>query len=190
MDRINNRISLVGQFHGAPEVAVADTNGSIVTTVALSGLTAGALTIAAQPDYPRTIMGFLTDADASITGATVTLRGLDQNGNSISDVLTFTAAGAQTSVKAFAVLQSATWALVSGTVTTSSDTMALGFGTGIGMPAGLDAKYGDLLRAAFDDADDAGTYSKTYGTYIPAGTPNGAKHLDLFFMFSVPVNTY
>jgi hypothetical protein len=68
--------------------------------------------------------------------------------------------------------------------------MAIGYGPGIGMPAGLDAKYGEMLVQNFDDVVDAGTYSKTYGTYVPAGTLDGAKHLDLYFMFSVPVDTF
>jgi hypothetical protein len=189
-DRKSKRISLVGQFHGAPEVAVTDTNGTIVTTVAISDLIAGELTIAAQPDYPRTIMAFLTDANASITGATVTVYGLDQNGNAISDVLTFTAAGAVNSVKAFSKVIRAVWALVSGTVTTTSDTIALGFGPGIGCPAGLDAEYGEMICSSFDDDAESGTFSKTYGTYVPAGTLNGAKLLDLFYTFDVPVDMF
>ncbi len=189
-DKVQKRIQLVGQFNGAPNVAVTDTSGTYVTTVAISGLTAGALTIAAQPDYPRTVSAFLTDANGTITGATVTVVGIDQNGVGITDVLTITAAGAKNGAKAFAKITSATWALVSGTVTASSDTIALGAGPAIGLPAAPGATYDRLIKAAFDDADDLGTFSATYGLYTPAGTMDDAKHLEVTFLFSVPIDVY
>lgn len=190
MDRKPGRIILVGQFNGEPEVKVTDTAGTLVTTVALSSLTAGALTIAAQPDYPRTIVGFLTDANTSITGGTLTITGLDQNGEGITDILTFTAAGAKDGVKAFSKITSATWALTGGTVTTTDDTIALGFGQAIGLPSAPGATIDRLITSIFDDAPEAGTFNATYGTYIPAGTMNGVKHLELTYLFSVPVVVY
>ena len=170
-----------------PIVAEAADSGAYVTAVALSGLTAGALTIAAQPDYARTVRGYLTDANATITNGTVTIVGIDQNGNGISDVLTFTAAGAQTSVKAFAHITSATWALVTGTVTGTSDTISLGAGASLGLPAGVGAIYERLVKAAFDGGDDAGTLSTTYGLYVPAGTMNGAKAVEVTFKYKMPI---
>jgi len=190
MDRKPGRITLVGQYNGEPEVKVSDTNGTIVTTAIISGLTAGALTVAAQPDYPRTLMAFLTDANATITGATVTIVGLDQNGEGITDILTITAAGAVEGVKAFSKVTSATWALVSGTVTATDDTVAIGFGARIGLPSAPGATIDRVISSIFDDAPDAGTFYANYGTYIPAGTMNGAKHLELTYLFSVPVVTY
>lgn len=190
MDLESKRLTLVGQFNGAPEVAVTDTNGTIVTTVAISGLTAGALTIAAQPDYPRTMQVFITDANSSITGGTVTIVGIDQNGVGITDVIAVTGAGSFTGVKAFAKVTSATWALVSGTVTNTSDTVAIGFGPALGLPAAPGATYKRLIKAAFDDADDLGTFSATYGLYTPAGTMNGAKLVEVTFLFSVPIDVY
>lgn len=166
-----------------PIVAEAADSGTYVTSVSISTLTAGALTIAAQPDYPRTVRGYLTDANASITGATVTIVGVDQNGVGISDTLTFTAAGAKTTVKAFAHITSATWALVSGTVTGSSDTISLGAGASLGLVAPPGAIYEKLIKAGFDGADDVGTFSKTYGLYTPAGTMNGAKAVEVSYQY-------
>jgi hypothetical protein len=117
----------------------------------------------------------------------VTIFGLDQNGIGISDVLTFTAAGAVTSVKAFAKVVSATWALVSGTVTTTSDTLSIGYGASLGLPACNGALYEKLVKAEFNGADDLGTLSTTYGLYVPAGTLDGAKPLEVTFNYKIPI---
>lgn len=188
MDKSKGWLKMVGRASFAlPAVAEAADSGTIVSSVAISGLTAGALTIAAQPDYPRTIRGYLTDANATITSATVTIVGLDQNGVGISDTLTFSAAGAQTSVKAFSKVVSATWALVSGTVTASSDTLSLGYGASLGLPAAPDAIYEKLIKAEFNGADDLGTLSTTYGLYAPAGTLDGAKPLEVMFNYKIQI---
>jgi hypothetical protein len=170
-----------------PIVAEAADSGAYVTAVALSSLTLGAFTIAAQPDYPRTIRGYLTDANATITNGTVTIFGLDQNGVGISDVLTFVAAGAQTTVKAFSKIVSATWALVSGTVTGTSDTISLGAGASLGLPAVPGAIYDKLVKGTFDGADDLGTFSKTYGLYVPAGTMDVAKAVEVTYNYKIQI---
>jgi len=174
-------------YFGKPIVAESADSGAYVTSVAISTLTGGVLTIAAQPDYPRTVRGYLTDANASITNGTVTIVGVDQNGVGISDTLTFTAAGAQTTVKAFAHITSATWALVSGTVTNTSDTISLGAGASLGLPADPGAIYEKLVKATFDGGDDAGTFSKTYGLYVPAGTMDGAKEVLVVYNYKVQI---
>jgi hypothetical protein len=188
MDKSKGWLDCVGFASFAkPIVAEAADSGTYVTAVALSSLTAGAFTIAAQPDYPRTVRGYLTDANATITNGTVTIVGVDQNGVGISDVLAFTAAGAKTTVKAFAKIVSATWALVSGTVTGTSDTISLGAGASLGLPAAPNALYDRLIKATFDGSDDLGTLSKTYGLYVPAGTMNGAKAVELTYTYKVQI---
>ena len=167
---------------------MTDTNGTIVTTVDMTGLTV--MTIAAQPDYPRTLSVFVTNAAGDAIVGTVTIVGIDQNGVGITEVISITAAGAKNGVKAFAKITSATFAKISGTLTGSSDTIALGFGPAIGLPAAPGAKYDRLIKAAFDDADDLGTFDATYGLYTPAGTMNGAKLLEVTFLFSVPIDVY
>jgi hypothetical protein len=190
MDKVKGFLAMVGRATFAkPAVAEAADSGTIVSSVAISGLVAGALSINAQPDYPRTLRGFLTDANASITNATVTIFGLDQNGVGISDVLTFTAAGAKTTVKAFAKVISATWALVTGTVTNTSDTISIGYGASLGLPAAPNAIYERLVKAEFDGADDLGTFSKTYGLYVPAGTMDAAKAVEVLFNYKIEIPT-
>jgi hypothetical protein len=46
-----------------------------------------------------------------------------------------------------------------------------------------------LVKGTFDGADDLGTFSKTYGIYTPAGTMNGAKAVEVSFLYKdrIPV---
>jgi hypothetical protein len=182
---------LVGHASFAkPIVAAANASAcAIVTEVSISTLTAGALTIAAQLDYPRNLKVVLTDANATITGATVTIVGMDQNGIGITDVVTFTGAGSQYTVKAFAKVVSATWALVSGTVTTTDDTIAVGAGPALGLVAAPGAVYDRKIKSSFDGGDEAGTFSTTYGLYTPTGTMNGAKAVEVDFLYKLPLKT-
>lgn len=193
MDKKSKFIALVGQFNGEPCVAAAATgNCPYVTTAVISDIAAGgALTVAAQPDYPRTLRVHLVNAAGTNLVGTVTVVGIDQNGNGITDIIIFSGATHSVDgVKAFAKITSATYALTSGTVTTTDDTIALGPGPAIGLPAAPGAIYDRLIKAAFDDADDLGTFSKTYGIYTPAGTMDDAKHLEVLFLFELGIDVY
>ena len=187
MDKIKGVLDMVGRASFAiPVVAAANAAGcAYVTDVSISTLTAGALTIAAQPDYPRTARAVLTDANATITGATVTVVGIDQNGIGITDVLTFTGAGTVNGVKAFAKITSATWALVSGVVTATDDKIALGAGPALGLSAAPNVIYGNLIKGTFNGGNEAGTFSATYGLYTPAGTMDGAKAVEVLFTYKM-----
>lgn len=192
-ERLKGWITLAGNVSYAQPIVKAANAGAcaIVSDVAISGLTLGALTIAlATPDYPRNLIAVLTDANASITGGTVTVTGINQNGQAISEVFTFVAAGTQTGLKAFSKVTSATWALVSGVVTASDDKIAIGVGNSLGLPTGQGAVYEEFLCGVFDGDADAGTFGKTYGTYIPAGTMNGAKPVEVFYRYRLPMNVY
>jgi len=176
-----------------PVVANANAGAcTIVTDVALDTLSAGVLTIAAQPDYPRTLRIVLTDAATTDLTGTVTVVGQDQNGVGISEVFTVSTPAASTTVngtKAFSKVTSATWALLTGTVTASNDKVAVGVGPALGLPASPGAEYERLVKGTFDGADDLGTFSKTYGIYTPAGTMNGAKAVEVSFLYKdrIPV---
>jgi hypothetical protein len=183
---------LVGRADFAlPDVVEANAGAStIVTEVAISTLTLGALTIAAQPDYPRNLRVFITDANSTVTGGTVTVVGQDQNGEPITEVFTLSTAAAATTITgtlAFSKVVSATWALVGGTVTASDDTVAIGIGAAMGLAAAPGAVYQRLIKATFYGGDEAGTFSATYGTYTPAGTLNGAKPLEVLFHYKLPL---
>lgn len=187
LGKVPEVLQLVGRSDFLKPV-VANVNAgacTIVTDVSISTLTAGVLTIAAQPDYPRTLRAILTDANGSITGATVTIVGMDQNGEGITDVLTFTGAGTVEGTKAFSKVTSATWALTSGTVTATDDKIAVGVSGKLGLTSAPGAKIIRLIKATFDGGDEAGTLSATYGLYTPAGTMNGAKAVSVQYLYEV-----
>ena len=187
LGKVPEVLQLVGRSQFAKPVVANASAGActIVTDVAISTLTAGALTIAAQPDYARTLRAILTDANASITGATVTIFGMDQNGEGISDVLTFTAAGTVEGVKAFAHVTSATWALTAGTATATDDKIAIGVSGKLGLTSVPGAKIKRVIKATFDGGDEAGTLGATYGLYTPAGTMNGSKEVSVQYLYEI-----
>lgn len=187
-------LKLMGYAHYAQPIVQAANSGAcaIVTAVGISTLTAGALTIALpKPDYPRNMVCYLVDANASITAGTVTIYGLDQNGVATSEVIAITATTVMSGVVAFSQVTAAVWALVSGTVTGGgTDTIAIGVGNKLGLPAGPGAVYEAYLNSSFDGDADAGTLNTTYGTYLPAGTMNGAKPMEVFYRYKLPLNAF
>lgn len=192
MDRRSKRLMLTGQAIFYEPDAISANAGAcgIVSDVSLSGLTGGALTVAAQPDYPRALRCVLTDADGSITGGTVTLVGVDANGEGITDVVTFTGAGTVDGVKAFAKLTSATWALTGGSVTETDDKIAIGLAKALGLPSAPGATFERLIKATYDGGDEAGTLNTTYGTYTPAGTLDASDEVEVLYLFSVPLDVF
>lgn len=143
--------------------AIATPGGSAL----LNGANAGTL------DVPRNVVAAWT------TASTLTITGLDQYGNVMSEALA--TPGGSTGKKAFAVITS---------VKSSAAITALTVGTGnvLGLPFRVSS--GDLGMPMFNDASDAGTFvppdltipattttGDVRGTYAPAGTLNGAKFL-------------
>lgn len=187
MDTVQKALTLTGLASFALPAAEEDNN--IVTDVAISGLTAGALTIADQPDYPRNISATLTDANATITTAIVTVVGVDQNGVGISDAITCTAGAAVYGSKAFAYVTSATIA-TTGTVTATDDKIKLGLGNALGLPAAPGATYLRMIRANFNGDQEAGTFGATYGTYNPTGTLDGAKPVEVLYLYRLPIDVF
>lgn len=192
-ERKRGWLSLSGNASYAQPIVQAANAGAcaIVTNAIISGLTAGALTIAlAEPDYPRNMVCYLVDANATITAGTVTIYGLNQNGEAVSEVIAITATTVMTGVVAFSKVTAAVWALVSGTVTATDDTIAIGVGNKLGLPGAPGCVYEEVINKAFDGDADAGTFNKTYGTYLPAGTMNGAKPVEVFYTYRAPLNVY
>lgn len=92
------------------------------------------LTIAAQPDVPRSLSLNCEDANSSITFWRVTLKGTDFWGNPISEVRTAFAAGVIETNHAFRSLTSASL-YVEGTVTGgSADLFSIGNNNKLGLP--------------------------------------------------------
>uniref|UniRef100_A0A6M3JCJ4 Uncharacterized protein n=1 Tax=viral metagenome TaxID=1070528 RepID=A0A6M3JCJ4_9ZZZZ len=182
--RVPEVLEMVGYAaYEAPDAIDAAAGGGIVSDVSLSTLSAGAMTVAAQPDYPRVLRAFLTDANASITSGTITIVGLDASGEAITDVLAITAAGVKDGVKAFAKVTSVTWALVTGTVTTTDDKIAIGQGKALGLPMVAGGIKPVLIKANFTNADDLASISQTYKTITIAGTLDAANSVEVWYRY-------
>lgn len=116
-------------FLGAPVVADDD---RIVTAVDFAN---GARTIAAQPDVPRNLTITMADANASVTGGTVTIIGEDVLGRVITDAWAIiTNLGVKTTTNVYAKVTSVTVAGLTGVVTGGADQVKVGVGTVVGLP--------------------------------------------------------
>jgi hypothetical protein len=157
---------------------------SIVADVAMSNV---ALTIAAQPDYPRKLRVRITDADSSVSAGTVTIVGKDQNGTAVSEVVTLTGGTAtKVTTKAYSHVTSATVASLAGN--TGSDHISIGVDTALGLPTGPGFTGFAVHKANAQNADEAvGTVDATAGTVVPTTAADGAKNFEFWYTANVPV---
>ncbi len=99
---------------------------STTYVVASVDIANGTQTIAAQPDYPRTITITVTNTHSDITAGIVTVTGLDLNGQPSVETLDLSSAFTLTGTHIFA---SVTSVVVTGLLgATAGDTIAVGIG--------------------------------------------------------------
>lgn len=139
------------------------------------------------PGWPVVPVTVITDDAADDwTGVAVTYYGIDQFGQTITDVTAAAnSAGTwtSTSLKAFRELLRVT-ITVAGT-TTSSDAYVIGFVKTYGLGSHIEAS-GDVIATIFNGSADAGTISVPHQTYVIAGTPDAADTL----MILIEANAY
>jgi hypothetical protein len=165
-------------------VAAAGTT-DIVNTV---NLTNANLTVAAQPDVPRSLVITVVDSTPGIVAGLVTITGKNALGQTISEVVNC-AAGAAT------YLTNNAFSIVSTVVTSNFSVLGGGgdetIAVGSGLKLGLPVKYlRDIFKACVDGADEAvGTVNLTYGTIITTTAPNGTRDYDFWFRYYLaPLN--
>lgn len=163
---------------GAPIVA---TTNRIVVSVDWASAT---LTIANQPDTPRNVTCTLTDANSSVTAGTLTVLGLDPEGNVISEVITFTQARAGfTGTKMFASVTSVIIANAAGG-TPATDVVVVGVGNVIALPSSIAAtsqvKHTYLASVRQATPTIVAGQSKS-GVNASSGTYDGAKQLRVYY---------
>ena len=158
---------------GAPVVADVD---RIVTVVDMAD---GAQALAAQPDVPRNLTVALVDANASVTTGTLTIVGLDFEGNVITEVVDIpTSIGATVLTKIFVRVTSATISGLAGEA--AGDTITIGVGNVIGLPNPIVAttavKHVNLGGVPVTSPTIA-TGQSTSGVDASGATYNGSKVL-------------
>jgi len=132
-----------------------------------------------NPDVPRIVSA---KANAGGCSGNVVISGTDFNGAAITDTIALSGASEIDGVKAF---KTVTNIHVPPETHGGTDTVSIGVHDQIGLPV-LVYNTGQVLVKNFDGAVDAGTVA-TSGTlptslYTPAGTLNGVKFVDLYFV--------
>jgi hypothetical protein len=147
----------------------------------------GAQVIAAQPDFPRKLLLFITDGDSSISAGTLDLVGVGASGEAVSESIDLTGGTAsKTSTKVYASLTSATVADLTGNG--AGDNIALGVAGALGLvgqktPAS--AAFA-VHKADVDSADETvGTVDATAGSIVPTTAADGTKTFDFWYTFEV-----
>jgi len=144
--------------------------------------------IAARLEHPRNVVITIT-AGGGFTAGLAVVYGEGLKGIAIKEAFTLTGGGTYTGNLPFISITKANIYAVTGTLT-ASDNIKIGNGAKIGMPMPEGAKLVNIIKERFHGADIAVTpanISRTYGTYIPTSTLDGAKVLELWYTVDIPL---
>jgi hypothetical protein len=169
-------MTFVNQISGWFETAHAPAAASATVTVANVAAANGALTIAAQPDYPRPLKVTFAPGAAAVTAGACTLVYTANDGTTVTDVLSLvTGSGVSVtplSTKSVAHLTSATVAALVGG---SSPTIEIGTIAAIGVPVAPGFQDFAVYKENVDGADETVGTVNAVGAYItPTTAPNGS----------------
>jgi hypothetical protein len=176
LDSLDAQKTLMTVCHTFKDPDAASTTGKATQQDLTSP---GAMAGIVQPDLPRNIKSTLTDANASITSLTVTIVGVDINGDAATEVLTHAAANTQTGNTAFATVTSITTAVAGGTAG-AGDVLDIGWG----VKFGLMGDYKAVVKVTEDDADTGTgdiTIDTTYNTVVFESAPDGTVDFMLWY---------
>lgn len=154
---------------------------SVVNAVLPSAV---ALTIAAQPDYPRKLQVRVVTGS---TAGTLTLVGVGVDGEAVTQAIDISTSGGTRTVitdKAYATLTSATVSALEG----AAGTVGIGVGSALGLPSqqpGIVTAFA-VHKAMVGNANEAvGTVDATARTIIPTSAPNASRNYQFFYNFTV-----
>ena len=154
---------------------------SVVNAVLPSNV---ALTLALQPDVARKLQVHIVTGS---TAGTLTLVGVDQNGNAATQAIDIsTGIGTRTVVtdKAYATLTSATISGGSG----FAGTVGIGLASALGLPVNKSpaATAFAVYKSQVNGLDETvGTVDATAGTIIPTTAPDGSHSFAFWYNFTV-----
>jgi len=160
----------------------AEADGAVLKNDGTGGTT-GLTAVAARIEHPRNVV--ITLVIDGLTAGNVRVCGIGMNGiptnelfSLVAGTLTYTG-----NVPFLRVDEVHVWG-VTGTLSTT-DTMSIGVGAKIGLPMGSDCQLFDVVKERFNLADIAITpanINRTYGTYTPTSTLDGAKALEIWYV--------
>lgn len=158
------------------------TNAGALATSAATTITS----FSAQPDVPRNIVLTTGGTTANIGAGTAVVSGTNIYGKAITENFTISSAqnGATTGAKAFASVTSVLFPATTG----ASATVSVGSGTKLGLPRCM-ADAGKYVFSEFNSAYEttrgtaaASASAVESNTFIPNGTPDGSKPVELFYV--------
>jgi hypothetical protein len=174
----------------------------LVSIVAAVSAVAGPLTIAAQPIHSRKLQYRVVWTSGSFN-ATQTTVGFDQDGNAITEVITWAAIGASTTVKsayAWSNITSSTLSAVSGTysvtigIGVSNDFglvtfQTIGFSVDLAMVKSTKiTKVLGTSNTAVDDVASSGVLDTIARTFAPTTAPTAGGLVDYEFTYAYAGN--
>lgn len=171
----------------APDANAA--GATIVTNVNLSNnLTC---TLAIQPDVPRKVNVFITDANSSVTAGFVTIVGVDAAGTAVQEIISIGGGGTKTykSTYAYATITSIKTSGCVG-IDAGTDKIAVGADSALGLPVPAGAvltvyKEAVAATSAGAAADEAvGTVDQVARSVDPTTAPNGVKALYFWYVWT------
>lgn len=167
---------------GTTEVAAAqdfdDVTGYNGATETDNTLTLAA--IATRIEWPRNLV--VTVSAANLTAGYLAAYGTGTSGRKVRELFTLTGSGTYTGNVPFVTVDRISVWGCTGSLG-ASDEVSVGNGAKIGVPLGDDTELVDVIKERFNGAEIAvtGTVDRTYGTYTPASTLDGAKNLELWY---------
>ena len=151
---------------------------SVVAAVLPSNV---ALTLALQPDVARKLQ---VNVVTGSTAGTLTLVGVDQNGNAATQAISIIGAGTTVTDKAYATLTSATISGGSG----FAGTVSIGLGAALGIPTNKSpaATAFNIYKAQVNGLNEAvGTQDATAMTIAPTTPADGSHSFAFWYNFTV-----
>ena len=180
---------LVGGHYHVDAMIAKSANAAAATLYADASITNGNKVVAAQPDVPRKLLVFITDANSSITAGTVTLTGLDATGATVREVIDISNGGTKTykTANAFAVLSTLVVAGLVGNA--GADHLAVGVDSALGLPipAGAvvtvskEAVVAAPTVSPLPVDETVGTVDQVARSVDPTTAPDGTKGLHFWF---------
>lgn len=168
----------------AAEQDIDDVTGYAGTSESDNTLTLAA--IAARIEHPRNVVFTLTASN--LTAGYFAVYGTGLDGRKTREEVAVTGSGTYTGSVPFVTIDRISVWGVEGTLDTN-DVVKVGVGAKIGLPMPDGAKLVDVIKERFNGAEIAvtGTVNRTYGTYEPASTLDGAKNLELWYTIDIPI---
>jgi len=148
-------------------------------------------TIVAQPDYPRTILVKITDANDSLTAGTVTIVGLDQNGVAQTAVYSIGAIGGTASLVLDDAGKNIAWSKITDMdvastagVDAGTDKIEIGYQDTFGLPTSTDGQLISVYKSVETDIDTVtGTVVVGDGTVLLTDAADGTSNYVFYYTY-------